>query len=194
MGEKSVQKRNYIIKKARELFQEKGYLNVTMKDIVDACEISRGGLYLYFDSVKELFEEVLRAENEEGDDVLDLAISKASSSAEILQIFLEEQKKELLKSKESLSEAIYEYYFQNEVPAKEHPLRLQFDMAVRIVERLIAGGVEEGDFSCEDPRGAARNIMYVLEGLRISSLTSGITEDMVNREMHFIMKNMLCLV
>ena len=48
MSEKSVQKRNYIIEKAREVFSQKGYLTVTMKDIVEACEISRGGLYLYF--------------------------------------------------------------------------------------------------------------------------------------------------
>jgi AcrR family transcriptional regulator len=46
MGEKSVQKRNYILETARKVFVEKGYKNVTMKDIVDACEISRGGLYL----------------------------------------------------------------------------------------------------------------------------------------------------
>ena len=44
MSEKSVQKRNYIIEKAREVFSQKGYLTVTMKDIVEACEISRGGL------------------------------------------------------------------------------------------------------------------------------------------------------
>lgn len=55
MSEKSVQKRNYIIEKAREVFSQKGYLTVTMKDIVEACEISRGGLYLYFDSIKALF-------------------------------------------------------------------------------------------------------------------------------------------
>lgn len=59
MSEKSVQKRNYIIEKAREVFSQKGYLTVTMKDIVEACEISRGGLYLYFDSIKALFLAVL---------------------------------------------------------------------------------------------------------------------------------------
>lgn len=193
MGEKSIQKKNYIIKKAREVFQKKGYLTVTMKDIVEACEISRGGLYLYFDNIKELFEAVLQAENEEGDDVFAPALSNAASSAQILQIFLREQKKELLRTKESLSEAIYEYFFQNTVPAKEHPLRQQFDMAVRIMERLIAGGVEEGDFVCDDPRGAARNIMYVLEGLRITSLTSGVTEEMINREISYILVSALGL-
>ena len=50
MGDKSVRKKQYIIDKAREVFAQRGYKDVTMKDIVDACQISRGGLYLYFDS------------------------------------------------------------------------------------------------------------------------------------------------
>ena len=50
MGEKSIQKRQHILDAARKVFVEKGFKNVTMKDIVEACEISRGGLYLYFDN------------------------------------------------------------------------------------------------------------------------------------------------
>ena len=50
MGEKSLQKKKHILDTARRVFAEKGYKNVTMKDIVEACDISRGGLYLYFDS------------------------------------------------------------------------------------------------------------------------------------------------
>ena len=57
MSEKSVQKKKYIIETARNVFMEKGFKAVTMKDIVEACEISRGGLYLYFQNTGELFEE-----------------------------------------------------------------------------------------------------------------------------------------
>ena len=60
MGEKSEQKREYILKKAREVFAKKGFRDVTMKDIVEACEISRGGLYLYFGSTEEIFKEILK--------------------------------------------------------------------------------------------------------------------------------------
>ena len=60
MGEKSVQKRKFILDTARKVFVEKGFKNVTMKDIVEACEISRGGLYLYFDSTEQILMEVLQ--------------------------------------------------------------------------------------------------------------------------------------
>ena len=55
MGERSVQKKQLILEKAKEVFVEKGFRNVTMKDIVDACEISRGGLYLYFYRKRRFF-------------------------------------------------------------------------------------------------------------------------------------------
>ena len=54
MGERSLQKKQFILEKAREVFVEKGFRSVTMKDIVDACEISRGGLYLYFSLIQNL--------------------------------------------------------------------------------------------------------------------------------------------
>ena len=191
MGEKSVQKRNYIIEKAREVFQEKGYMAVTMKDIVEACDISRGGLYLYFESVEAVFEAVLRMESEEADDVFGPAISETTSSADILGLFLQEQKKELLKKEGNLSRAIYEYNFEQKIPPKENAYRKQFDMAVKVIEKLIVQGIEEGELYCEDPRGAARNMMYVIEGLRISSQTFGITEENVNREIVYLMRGLL---
>ena len=64
MGEKSEQKREHILKQAKEVFAKKGFRDVTMKDIVEACEISRGGLYLYFGSTEEIFKEILVSELE----------------------------------------------------------------------------------------------------------------------------------
>ena len=62
MGEKSVHKRALIVEAARRVFVEKGFRAVTMKDIVDACGISRGGLYLYFNNTAEVFQAVLEAD------------------------------------------------------------------------------------------------------------------------------------
>ena len=76
MGDKSAQKQRYILEKARQVFMEKGYKLVTMKDIVEACEISRGGLYLYFDGTKQLFEQVLVMETQDADDLFAKSLSE----------------------------------------------------------------------------------------------------------------------
>ena len=190
MGEKSLQKKKYILETARKVFTQKGYKNVTMKDIVDACGISRGGLYLYFGSTAEIFLEVLRMETEEADDVFSDSIKEDATATEILALFLKEQKKELLRKKDNLTVATYEFYFGEEVPKKDNILKRQFDSAVKIIERLIETGVENGECYCEDCRGTARNIMFLLEGLKISAYTIGITADMVDRELLFILNEL----
>ncbi len=190
MGEKSVQKKQYILEKARKVFMEKGFKDVTMKDIVEACEISRGGLYLYFSSTEEILLEVLDAEANEIDDVFTSRIAEDDTAADILTLFLKEQKKELLRKKNNLNTAVYEYFFLHKKD-KDNMLRKQFDAGVRVIEKLIEAGIASGEFYCEDPGGAASNIMYVLEGLKINAQTMGITEEMVDEQLLYIMQGLI---
>jgi len=190
MGEKSIQKRRYILETARRVFVEKGFKRVTMKDIVEACDISRGGLYLYFESTSQIFLEVLKLESEETDDVFSDSITEDATAADILILFLQEQKKELLRKEDTLTQAIYEFYFENQPGRKDNVLRRQFDSAVKIIEKLIGSGVDNGEFYCEDCEGTARNIMFVLEGLKICAQTIGITADTVDREIVYILRSL----
>lgn len=190
MGEKSAQKKRYILETARKVFMEKGFKRVTMKDIVEACEISRGGLYLYFESTGQIFLEVLKMESQEADDVFSDSITEDATAADILILFLREQKKELLRKNDTLTKAIYEFYFDNELPKKDNVLKRQFDSAVKIIEKLIEIGVDNGEFYCEDCQGTARNIMFVLEGLKISAQTIGITAETVDREIQYILRGL----
>lgn len=190
MSEKSLQKRKYILETARRVFIEKGFKRVTMKDIVEACDISRGGLYLYFNSTSEIFLEVMKLEAQKADGVFSHSITEDATAADILILFLKEQKKELLRKSDTLTQAIYEFYFENKLLKKDNVLRKQFDSAVKIIQKLIEAGVENGEFYCEDCEGTARNIMFVLEGLKISAQTIGVTAETVDRELLYILRNL----
>lgn len=190
MGEKSAQKKKYILDTARKVFVEKGFQSVTMKDIVEACEISRGGLYLYFESTDQILLEVLQMEADETDDVFTERIAQGDTAADILTLFLKEQKKELLRKKDNLTVAVYEYFFCHKETEKENMLRKQFDAGVMVIEKLIEAGIASGEFYCEDPKGAAANIMYVLEGMKINAQTFGITEKMVDEQLLYIMQGL----
>lgn len=190
MGEKSAQKKKYILDTARKVFVEKGFQSVTMKDIVEACEISRGGLYLYFESTDQILLEVLQMEADETDDVFTERIAQGDTAADILTLFLKEQKKELLRKKDNLTVAVYEYFFCHKETDKENMLRKQFDAGVMVIEKLIEAGIASGEFYCEDPKGAAANIMYVLEGMKINAQTFGITEKMVDEQLLYIMQGL----
>lgn len=190
MGDKSVQKKQYIVDTAKKVFMEKGYQKVTMKDIVDACGISRGGLYLYFENTRELFLEVLRQEDAQGN-IFSGGFDEDSSATDMLALFLREQKKEILRKKNNLSIAVYEFYFENKVSKSDNIPRKQFDTAVEILEGLLQLGMEYGEFYEVNAAGAARNIMFVLEGLKISAKTMGITETIVDAEILYIMEGLI---
>ena len=129
----------------------------------------------------------MKLESEETDDVFSDKITEDATAADILVLFLREQKKELLRRKDTLTQAIYEYYFENQPGKKDNILKKQFDSAVKIMEKLIETGVGNGELYCEDCQGTARNIMFVLEGLKISAQTIGITAETVDREIRFIL-------
>ena len=134
--------------------------------------------------------EILQMEAQETDDVFTDHISEEDTAADILTLFLKEQKKELLQKKNNLTVAVYEYFFAHKSTDKNNMLHKQFDAGVRVLEKLIQAGIASGEFYCEDPRGAATNIMYVLEGMKINAQTFGITEKMVDEQLLYIMQGL----
>ena len=70
-------------------------------------------------------------------------------------------------------------------------LRRQFEAGVRVIEKLIEAGIASGEFYCENPKGAASNIMYVLEGMKINAQTFGITEKMVDEQLLYLMEGLI---
>ena len=190
MGEKSQQKKKYIIEKARQVFIDKGYRSVTMKDIIEACNISRGGLYLYFPSTQEIFLEVLKQEMEMADDVFSTQVGEDSTAADILELFFAAQKAELLNTKDNLAMATYEYYYAHKPDGKDNFLRDQFEAAVEALTQLIEMGLEDGELYCEEPQIAAEQIMYTIEGLKIGLLTMKVTEEEIDKQLHYLLQGL----
>ena len=192
MGEKSEQKREHILQCAKSVFSQKGFRSVTMKDIVEACEISRGGLYLYFGSTQEIFREICLKELEaRGEDITE-QLTKESTMAEILMLFLKEQKKVILRKKQDISIAAYEYFFASKPEKKsENLLRNQFETEAEVLDKILEEGTLRGEFYCEDTIATAYHIMYALEGMKICSKVMGITEGKVDRELLYILEGLM---
>ena len=192
MGEKSEQKREYILKQAKDVFAKKGFRDVTMKDIVEACEISRGGLYLYFGSTEEIFREILQSELEEGGEDITTHLSKDSTMADILMLFLKEQKKIILRKKQDITIAAYEYLFAHRTEKKtDNIIRSQFEAGIMVLTKILEEGVKREEFYCENAKAEATNIMYVLEGMKICAKTFGLSESKVDQELLYIVSGLV---
>ena len=53
------QRRDSILRAARSVFAEKGYHQASVADILAAADIARGTFYLYFDSKRAIFDELI---------------------------------------------------------------------------------------------------------------------------------------
>ena len=77
--------------------------------------------------------------------------------------------------------------FENNLSAKNNPVKKWFDEDVALLARLITEGVEQEWMDCENAAEAARNILYTLEGLKVSARATGVTAERVDREIEYIM-------
>ncbi|WP_409272794.1 TetR/AcrR family transcriptional regulator [Neobacillus sp. SCS-31] len=54
------ERKNLILKAAKEIFISKGFNATTIQDIINHSGVSRGGVYTYFKNTEDVFIEVLR--------------------------------------------------------------------------------------------------------------------------------------
>lgn len=190
MSVKTDSKKKLIIEKATEVFAAKGFKAVTMKDIVEACQISRGGLYLYYASTEEIFADVLAMEKE-NDAAADNVNIPESTATDLLLAFLKEQKHEILRSTNSLLCAKYEYAFLCKENDDIKVSKSRFDTAVAVLDNILKRGNVSGEFRCANTQATARNFVYAIEGMKACHATFGITEKKVDSELMFIMQQFM---
>lgn len=165
---KSELKKKLIVEAAKRVFVKQGYVSTTMQDIVDEARISRGGLYRYFTSVKELFEAVMRNE---------IAIQEENIYAD-LDVFLETQKQELLTIEHTLRVAGYEFMMKERNSPDEELGKALFKISLKQIEHCLA----------ESNKQQALGIMLELEGLTVMALTGILEETFLTERLEIILE------
>lgn len=175
MAEKGDKTRQFIVQTAAGLFSQKGFNDVTMKDICEACNLSRGGLYRHFGSTKEIFIEVLENDNIDAEKSIDQAIALKLSAKKLLESFFQLQKNDIAFNKNRIEIAIYEFSVTH--PDQKGYLMERFYSTAKIFEKLIDYGQKNGEFKEGDPMALAEHIVLFLEGLKLSVKIIDITEE-----------------
>ena len=148
MAKTKEERRNEIIETAGKLFEEKGYAQTQVQDIVNEIGVAKGLFYYYFKSKDEVMEELAdRYADAIIDDVnklIDKDISTFDKINRIFQIFIDSAEKKfgifmgILNVKNGIT---HERIFFN-VGKKMVPL----------VTELILSGNDNGECNCSDPK------------------------------------------
>ena len=192
LTKKGVEKKAYILEKAAEVFIRLGYTGVTMKDIVDECGISRGGLYKYYSSTKEIFLEILSAGKEDDDSFFTKGMGNGVNSIEILYDFLQRQKNELLNVENTIRLAVYEFFLSHRGNSGEGILTRSYIDTLSVLSRVLHYGIARNEITkvtLNEVESTANQIIILLEGLNILALSRQISPRLIDGQFDRFIKN-----
>lgn len=158
MGTKGERTKKEICNAAFELFSERGYKDVSMQDICNATGLSKGGLYRHFGSKAEVLLTIVGNEKEGLND-----IPFEGNAAEALEGLLKVYRNNMSNCKDSLTLALYE------CASQENDIGLDSsNMTDRVLwHKLVAYGVETGEFRDVDPDVVMDTFLYAYRGVRL---------------------------
>lgn len=190
MATKGMQTKQFIIDTSIKLFSEKGYSNVTMKDICEACNLSRGGLYRHFNSTKEIFIDMLNSHKDNSQNLLDKSIKENISARQMLEFFLNQQKSEIQSEYSGLDFAIHEFAF---VEKDQHDyMNKRYNSAITMLVKLIDYGQSKGEFKKCNSRILATHIMFLFDSMKTSAHILVLTDEDIDNQINLI-KDMVIL-
>ena len=186
MLKKGDKTKQFIISKSKKLFSGRGYTTVTMKDICEICDLSRGGLYRYFGSTKEIFLEILNEDKEDKGEILLEYIGKGESAMQILEWFFQDRKDTLmLGNYKGFSFAVHEFAKQ-EAEQKEY-LKERLNQAKSGLITLLEYGQKKGQFRQFDTESMALSLLLFLDSLETNAYILDFTEQGVENQLNFLL-------
>jgi AcrR family transcriptional regulator len=159
------ERRSQILRAARAVFIEKGFLAARVEDVADRAGLSKGAVYFYFESKRELFMALVQEEHEQTYSFLDLA--EEDGRAGIVKL-LDLGQKYLdyfagLKSPPRFFLMMCEQGIRDDEIREEcQAVHQQF---VDAAARVLAQGMAEGAFRRGDPAAIASLLKAMIDGL-----------------------------
>jgi len=180
------ERRRSILQAAREMFSENGFHHATVDSVAERAEVSKGTVYLYFESKEALLAHLLLEGLEELITELDQAYTTT------VDLPADEQLTALARAYLGFFREDPQYFpflmamdrgrFQDAIPPELYQEILEaslggLDLAVRVVE----WGCRTGMFGCRDPRKAACVFWASLNGV-LQLMEHPLRRDMVGVE------------
>lgn len=157
-----------------------------MSDIIAECKISRGGIYLYFRSVDEIFTEVIKAHNRTKHNGFRTEIGMGVDFIRLLDDYFQSQKKRLLETDKSLYRAVCEFFLSRKEEIDEDFFNAQFRVSRETIADILKIGSENGDIRPGSVDALTDTVLYVVEGLGAHALAGGVDEALVDNQFDFL--------
>jgi len=158
-------RKNAILRAARKLFFERGFKSVTVDLIAAKAEVSKGSIYLYFDSKEEIYTQILISASIERHREIENFLKKEGTASELLVMFANDYVDFFLDNNE-LFRILMTFMLHSENMNLTEDQNTQLihttNENIRTISEILRKGVESGEFV---PDIDIRQIQNALWGL-----------------------------
>lgn len=171
----TVNTKQLLMEKARQLFAKSGFENTTMNDIAEASQRGRRTLYTYFSSKKEIYNAVVESELESMYIKLSSTVSKEHTASNKLMLFFL-TRLEIVKEVVTRNGTLRGDFFRDIFRVEN--VRKTFDkQEIQLLKKILDEGVARGEFEIVDTINTARILHFALKGLEVPYIRGLMTND-----------------
>lgn len=183
--EKGNRKKEELQNALKMLAIEKGYANVTMKDIGKYVGLSVGGLYHHYHDVEEIFWDLLSREaNNVWESFSD--VKNFDELMDALDVYFNAEKKEMLGQVPSVNTLMYEYYFSKPDTERVAIMKRAHNEVVSEMAKILDKVYEDNKLSIR----ISEHICVVLQGLNHLSFSGCISRKIIENEFNMLKEYM----
>lgn len=171
-------RRNAILKAARRLFFEKGFKTVTVESIARKAELSKGSIYLYYNSKEEIYTQILLMDIEKFHEKISCLLQTSSSASEALVKLAEIYVENFLNDRELFRILMTFMLHTADMNLPEdlnnHIVKIT-NQNISIIEQIFRCGIERGEFPPTINLRLLRNALWgLLNGIISLHLFTGV--------------------
>jgi len=170
-------RRNNILKAARRLFFDRGFKAVTVDDIAEKAGVSKGSIYLCFESKEEIYAQILISDNIILNDIIKNFSLIEASASQLLKEFARIYVNYFLNDKELFRILMTFMMRPKEMQLTEEQTRELIRTTndnIQVISRIIQKGIDSGEFTpLQDIRQTQNAIWGMLNGIIALYLFTG---------------------
>ena len=164
----SNEKQSLILEAARKRFAHYGYSKVTMDEIANDIEMGKASLYYYFPTKESLFSNVIRLEQDEVANELELIVNSDISCADKLRKYLSARIKLFQKLLNIGTLSAHSFMDTKSVYIK---LFLEFEKKeLEFLNIILEEGMKRGEFKNSLEKETPTVLLHMMQGLRFRVL------------------------
>jgi AcrR family transcriptional regulator len=158
-------KREAFMDAALRLIRAKGYEQMSVQDVLDEVEASRGAFYHYFDSKQALLEAVVERFADEGIATLAPVLNDPDLSAiQRLERVIGGIARFKAESKDLVLEFVNVWMSDDNAIVREKIRRIRVRLLAPLLSALVREGIEEGLFAASSPDDTAQVLVALMDG------------------------------